>query len=102
MKIIWTKSAVVNLENIKNYISQDSTYYAIEFTEKIIGAVEKLNAFPRLGREVPEIRKENIREIIYGNYRILYRVDIEVLYIIAIIHAARDLTRMKLEPWEIL
>lgn len=102
MKIIWTKSAFLNLESIKNYISQDSEYYAVELIEKIFGAVEKLSAFPRLGREVPEIKKENIREIIYGNYRILYRIDIEVLHIIAIIHAARDLTQIKLNPWEIL
>jgi len=101
MKIIWTKSAVINLEDIKNYISQDSEFYAVELIEKIFGAVEKLSIFPRLGREVPEIKKENIREIIFGNYRILYRIDTEVLYIIAIIHAARDLSRIKLNPWEI-
>jgi plasmid stabilization system protein ParE len=102
MKIIWTKSAVLNLESIKNYIAQDSQYYAVEMTEKIFGAVEKLCTFPRLGREVPEIKKENIREIIYGNYRILYRIDTEVLYIIAIIHAARDFNKTKLNPWEII
>jgi len=101
MKIIWTKSAFSNLKSIKDYISQDSAYYAIELTERILAVVEKLCAFPRLGREVPEIKKENIREIIYGNYRILYRIDPEVLYIIAIIHGARDLNRIKLNPWEV-
>jgi plasmid stabilization system protein ParE len=101
MRIIWTKSAVSNLEGIKEYIAQDSQYYAVEFIEKIIGAVEKLSAFPRLGREVPEIKKENIREIIYGNYRILYRLNSEVLYIIAIIHTARDINKEKLNSWEI-
>ena len=100
MKIIWTKSAVLNLESIKNYIAQDSQYYAVELTEKIFGAVEKLGVFPRLGREVPEIKKENIREIIYGNYRILYKIGTDILYIIAIIHAARDLNQIKLNPWE--
>ncbi len=101
MRIIWTQSAVLNLEGIKEYIAQDSQYYAVEFVEKIIGAVEKLGVFPRLEREVPEIKKENIREIIYGNYRILYGLDSEVLYIIAIIHTARDLNKVKLNPWEI-
>ena len=100
MKIIWTRSAVLNLESIKNFIAQDSQYYAVELIEKIFGAVEKLSVFPRLGREVPEIKKENIREIIYGNYRILYRIDSEVLFVIAIIHAARDLNQIKLSPWE--
>ncbi|HBC32151.1 MAG TPA: type II toxin-antitoxin system RelE/ParE family toxin [Clostridiales bacterium] len=101
MKIIWTKSAVLNLESIKSYIAQDSQYYAVELIEKVFGAVEKLSVFPRLGREVPEIKKENIREIIYRNYRILYRIDTEVLYIIAIIHAARDFNQVKLNQWEI-
>jgi len=82
-------------------LAQDSEYYAVELTERIIGAVEKLSIFPRLGREVPEIKKENIREILYSSYRILYRIDSEFLYIIAIIHAARDLNNVELNPWEI-
>ncbi|HZH88529.1 MAG TPA: type II toxin-antitoxin system RelE/ParE family toxin [Chitinophagaceae bacterium] len=82
-------------------MAQDSEYYAVELTERIIGAVEKLSIFPRLGREVPEIKKENIREILYSSYRILYRIDSEFLYIIAIIHAARDLNNVELNPWEI-
>lgn len=102
MKIIWTKSAVLNLENIKNYIAQESECYAIELIEKIFGAVEKLNDFPRLGREVPEAKREDVREIIYGNYRIMYKTDKEILYILAIIHGARDLNNIKPNPWEIL
>jgi plasmid stabilization system protein ParE len=102
MRIIWTKSAVANLENIKNYIAKDSEYYATEFAAKILGIVDKLSVFPRLGREVPEVKREDIREIIHNNYRIMYRIEKEMLLILAVIHAARDLNNIKPSPWEII
>ena len=42
MNIRWTEPAVLDLENIRDFISRDSEYYAVEFTAKIIDAVEKL------------------------------------------------------------
>ena len=102
MKIVWTKSAVINLGNLKNYVAQDSEFYATELVTKIIDAIEKLDQFPRLGREVPEIKRDDIREIIYNNYRIIYKVERETLFVLAVIHAARDIYNIKPNPWEII
>ncbi|MGM0539773.1 MAG: type II toxin-antitoxin system RelE/ParE family toxin [Thermodesulfobacteriota bacterium] len=39
-----------------------------------MAAVERLTSFPNSGRIVPEIRDPVIREIVFGSYRIIYRV----------------------------
>jgi plasmid stabilization system protein ParE len=103
MNIRWSESAVLDLENIKNYISRDSEYYANEFTARIIGAVEKLFLIPSMGRKVPEADNEKIREIIYYNYRIMYLIEsAESILVLAIIHAAREFNNMNLKPWEVI
>ncbi|MBN1350878.1 type II toxin-antitoxin system RelE/ParE family toxin [candidate division KSB1 bacterium] len=51
MKIEWTKPALLDLENIRNYIGMDSELYANRFIEKVIEAVEILAKFPQMGRK---------------------------------------------------
>jgi len=90
MKIEWTKPALSDLESIHNYIKKDSEYYATRFIEKIIEAIEKLEKFPELGRRVPEAEQNNIRELLFYNYRIMYRVEIKRILILTVIHGSRN------------
>jgi len=102
MNIRWTEPAVIDLESIRDYIARDSEYYATEFIRRIIDAVEKLYLLPSIGRKVPELDEENIREIIFYNYRIIYRnEDTKSILILGIIHAARDMNNINPRPWEI-
>ena len=73
MKLQWTLPAVEDLENIRNYIARDSELYAAGFVEKIIAAVDKLELFPEIGREVRETDDPEVRELLFQNYRIVYR-----------------------------
>ena len=101
MNIQWTEPAVIDLESIRDYIARDSEYYASEFVERIIGAVEKLNVLPNMGRKVPEADDENIREIIFYNYRIVYKIKKpDKLIILGVIDAARDMSNINPLPWE--
>jgi len=102
MRIIWTEPAVADLQNIKTYISNDSKYYATVVTEKILKSVEKIKDFPRIGREVPEFEGNEIREIIYSNYRIIYRIHEDFILILAVVHGKRNIENLNLNPWEIL
>ena len=99
MKLVWTESAVLDLEKVKDFISRDSEYYALALVEKIFEAVEKLTTFPNIGREVPEYQDKTIREILCSNYRIIYRVRSNEAVILAIIHGAREINDKK--PWEL-
>lgn len=102
MNIRWTEPAVLDLENIRDFISRDSEYYAVEFTAKIIDAVEKLYLLPSMGRKVPEINDISIREIIYNSYRIIYRIEnSKKILVLGIIHATRDINNINPNPWEI-
>lgn len=101
MKIEWTEPALSDLESIRDYIKKDSEYYATRFVERIIKAVETLEKFPEMGRSVPEAEEENIREILFHNYRIMYRAETKRILILAILHGARDLSQKKPKPWDI-
>ncbi|RQD73626.1 MAG: type II toxin-antitoxin system RelE/ParE family toxin [Candidatus Syntrophonatronum acetioxidans] len=99
MKLVWTESAILDLEKVKDFISRDSEYYALALVEKIFEAVEKLTTFPNIGREVPEYQDKTIREILCSNYRIIYQVRSNEVIILAIIHGAREINDKK--PWEL-
>ncbi|RLD12258.1 MAG: type II toxin-antitoxin system RelE/ParE family toxin [Chlamydiae bacterium] len=101
MKIIWANSAINDLKEIKAYISKDSEYYAFQVVEKIISAVETLNTFPEIGKKVTEANQQNIREIIYTPYRIIYQFEPGYLKIVTIVHSGRDLSNPKLQKWEV-
>jgi addiction module RelE/StbE family toxin len=84
---------VGDLTKIRSYIARDSDTYAAAFVERIIVAIERLADFPRMGRRVPEIDDESIRELIVDRYRVIYRVRTEAIDIAAVVHGARDLLR---------
>ena len=82
MKIRWTDPALESLRNLHGYIAKDSEVYATNFVQRIVLAVEKLTDFPRLGRAVPEADEETIRELLYQNHRISYRIKNELVEIL--------------------
>jgi toxin ParE1/3/4 len=101
MRIEWTRSAARDVRNVRNYIALDSEVYAERTIEKIVEAVEKAANFPRIGRKVPEADDDSIREIIFGNYRIIYRIEESRILVLMVIHGARDLTQVVPKPWEV-
>jgi addiction module RelE/StbE family toxin len=90
-QVRWTPQAADDLESIADFISQDSGQYARLFVINILSAVERLAGFPLLGRMVPGVRDTNVRELILGNYRIVYRVGRDLVVILTIFHGARIL-----------
>jgi len=63
-KVIWTDDAIKSLEDIVDYIAEDSPYYASCFAKNILVCIEKVTDFPLIGRIVPEYDIPEIREII--------------------------------------
>jgi len=101
MKIEWTEPAIESLRNLHGYIAKDSEVYANSFVQRIILAVDKLSDFPRIGRMVPEADQEAIRELLYQNYRIIYRIMNELIEILTVIHGRRDLGSFRPAPWDV-
>ena len=91
VKIVWTEIAIEDLRLIHEYISNDSKLYAERLIEKIFERIDRLENFPKSGRVVPEFETETIRELIEGNYRIIYQILPDHIGIVRIHHAARQL-----------
>ncbi|MHA1283644.1 MAG: type II toxin-antitoxin system RelE/ParE family toxin [Promethearchaeota archaeon] len=91
VKIEWSAKAEDDLNEIIEYIAQDSIEFAISFYEQIKKKVENLIRFPRIGRKVPEYNDSNIRELIFKNYRLIYKIIDDKIQIIRLIHGSRNL-----------
>jgi addiction module RelE/StbE family toxin len=89
VKVSWTEQALEDLNAIGQFIARDTPAYARIFAQRIFAAVEHLGSFPRSGRIVPELQREDIREIIYRNYRIIYRLLKDEIEILTVHHGAR-------------
>lgn len=90
-KVIWTDDGIKSLEEIAEYIAEDSPYYAANFVKSILNSIERLEIFPGIGRVVPEYNDLKLREIIFQNYRIVYKVDKSIVYIILVFHESKEL-----------
>ena len=90
-RIRWTEQAADDLEAIAEYIARDSPHYASLFCLNVIAKIELLEAFPKLGRIVPETDDVSIRELLMGNYRIIYRLVDDFAEILTVYHGARIL-----------
>jgi len=85
----WTPQATDDLEAITDFIATDSEHYASLFAMDVLAAVERLAVLPNSGRIVPELSDPSVREILFGNYRIVHRVRGELVEIVTVYHAAR-------------
>ena len=74
-KVIWSPSSLKDLKLISDYISRDSVNRANIFLTRIIDITNRLSDHPYKGRTIPEKEDKNYREIIYGAYRIMYRIE---------------------------
>lgn len=92
-EIKWTIQALDDVQAIAGYIARDSAHYAQLFATKIFDTVTRIGFFPESGRVVPEINHPDIREIILGNYRIIYRLKADSVEIITVYHGARLLDK---------
>ncbi len=88
-KIRWMKSALEDLADIVRYIKRGSPHYAALFKAKVFDLVKNLEGMPYIGRKVPEFNDDSTREILYKEYRIIYRVIDDTIEIVTVIHGRR-------------
>jgi len=102
-RVRWTEKASANLEAIFEYIAKDSRLYAARYVKSLIRATGKLEIVPFCGRVVPELDNPELREVVFGNYRIIYRVlgKEQSVQILAVVHGAREMKRTITEDWEL-
>ena len=93
-QVIWTEPALGDIRDIMEYVAKDSPAYAARLGSRIVEAPRGLARSPRSGGIVPEFERDEIREILVRPYRLIYRVEADDCYMLAVVHASRDLNRV--------
>lgn len=89
--VIWSEPAKADLRALHDFIAHDSRHYAKKVTQDIAAKTDILNELPHIGRVVPELGNEDIRELSLYSYRILYAIKGQNIFVLAVIHKRRDL-----------
>lgn len=87
--LVWSPEAIEDIESIASYIERDSPWYAKAVVSKIVETAETIPEFPEIGRIVPEVGDQAIRERFAYSYRIIYRLEPQRVLIAAVIHGRR-------------
>ena len=92
MKVLWTESALAQLQAIHDYLAQSSPGYALRIVDRLTARSIQIATFPFSGRMVPEYELNEVREVIEGTYRIIYLIDSgqQKIEVLAVIHSSRE------------
>lgn len=91
-ELIWTLEALDDIDAIAHYIARDSNVHAQRVVSEIMELGELLVTQPLMGRIVPELDNDSIREHFIYSYRVIYEMSNENLYVVAVIHGKRLLS----------
>lgn len=91
MIILWSPLALERVTEIATYIAQDNFSASTKWVETLFNKVHLLEFSPKSGRMVPETQREDIRELIYGNYRIIYRIEEKQISVLTVRHGRQIL-----------
>lgn len=89
--IRWTDRARDDLTEIGDFIAKDSPAAAARWVETLIKSVERVGRFPLSGRIVPEVDRDDVREVIRASYRIVYRVREDAIDVLTVFEGHRRL-----------
>ena len=85
----WSPEAIEDIESIAAYIARDSEFYARAVVSEILAVSRSIPEFPLIGRIVPEMGDERVRERFAFSYRLIYHLDEQRILVVAVIHGKR-------------
>jgi plasmid stabilization system protein ParE len=94
VKVRWTEQALTRLADIEDFVAADDPAAAVALTTELVERGNSLARFPRRGRRVPELPESGLREIVEGQYRLVYRVRAGRVEILTVFEGHR------LPPWD--
>ena len=89
--VIWSEPAKADIRSIHDFIAHGSRHYARKVVQDIVAKADNLDELPRMGRVVPELGNEAIRELSLYSYRILYEIRAQNVFVLTVIHKRRNL-----------
>lgn len=95
VQIRWTEGAVAQLEAIADYVAVTSPVYAARLIDGLLTRIATTSQFPQIGRTVPEVGRDDTRELIVRPYRIIYRITNDAVHVLAVVHSRRDFDQFR-------
>jgi toxin ParE1/3/4 len=96
-RVVWLPLAVQRVTQIAQHIARDRPGAASKWVDAVFAAVTPLAEFPESGRVVPEVGRAEIREVLHGEYRIVYKVEPRRVAVLTVRHGRRRF-RLEGEP----
>ena len=93
MKLRWTHRARRDLAEIGRYIARDKPGAARRWVERLRQRARDAAAMPRTGRKVPELDRDDVREVLVRRYRIVYRIHPSEIQVLTVFEGHRLLPR---------
>lgn len=90
MKVVLSNAAEADLENVGDHISRDNPHRALTYVRELRGVALHLGDMPNAFPLVPRYERLGIRLRVSGNYLIFYRVEADQVFIVRILHGARN------------
>ena len=98
MRVIWAPRALERVAEAVEYIAQDHPAAAVAWIDRLFERVALLEDQPLQGRQLPEASRPDLREVLYGRYRVIYRVyNGKELHVLTVKHQRQLLTIDDLE-----
>ena len=98
MRVVWAPRAITRAAEIAGYIAEDRPGAAARWVQDLFAKVAGLRQQGRRGRKVPELNRDEVRELLFGEYRIIYRLDPKRIVILTVRHGRRRWEPSELEP----
>lgn len=89
LELVWSDQAARDLDAIADYIALDNPVAAVLWVEQLVATAERVPHAPRLGRQVPEFARDDLRELIHGTYRVVYRIAPERIEVLTVFEGHR-------------
>jgi toxin ParE1/3/4 len=98
VRIEWTTFALMRVLEFSEYMAVERTPPFVEaWIDGLFERTSQLEMFPQSGRIVPELTTASVREIRYEQYRIIYRVHADTVYILTVRHTRQRLSESDFE-----
>lgn len=88
-RLIWTEPALLDLDEIAEYIALDDPLAASRYVHRVFDRVERLQIHAKSGKRPPELPRSPYREVVVPPCRVFYRIEGETVYILYVMRSER-------------
>lgn len=90
MRVVWAPRAIARASEIARYIAAERPGSAGPWVEDLFALAASLRRHPRVGRKVPEAGRDDLREVLHGKYRLIYRIEPTRVVVLTVRHGRRQ------------